>query len=100
MSNPSTAALAAKPGLADRLGLVVSGACVVHCLLVPVVIATLPLWPLADVLHGWLHPVVALILVPTTLVAAVSGYRKHSRKRIAALLMLASRTPAPPRRRP
>lgn len=88
MSNGSIPALSATPSLADRIGLVVSGVCVVHCLLVPVVLATLPLWPLASVLHGWLHPVIALILVPTTLVATVSGYRKHRRKRIVALLML------------
>lgn len=87
MSNVSTPALAAKSSLADRIGFVVSGVCVVHCLLVPAVIATLPLWPLADVLHGWLHPVFALILVPSTLIAAVYGYRTHGRKPIVTLLM-------------
>ncbi len=87
MSNvSSTATLAASPGLADRIGLIVSGACVVHCLVLPALVAMLPLWPTAGAWHGWLHPVFALILVPTTIGAAAAGYRKHGRRRIVVLL--------------
>ncbi|MFQ5571160.1 MAG: MerC domain-containing protein [Rhodothermales bacterium] len=70
----------------DRVGIAVSGICVVHCLLLPVALAVLPLWPLGEALHGWLHPVFALLLVPTTVMAAVSGYRKHRQQVVVALL--------------
>ncbi len=80
------AAPALKPSRWDRIGLAVSSVCVAHCLLLPVLVSTLPLWPLAEALHGWLHPVFALLLVPTTVAAAVYGYRKHGRWGIVALL--------------
>jgi len=76
----------AQPGRADRLGVLLSGVCMVHCLLLPVMLSTLPLWPAAAAWHRWLHPVFALILIPTTMVAAVAGYRKHGRRRIVGVL--------------
>ncbi len=83
---PLAAPPALKPSRWDRLGIAVSGVCVAHCLLLPALVSMLPLWPTAAAVHGWLHPVFALVLVPTTVLAAASGYRKHGQRRIVALL--------------
>jgi hypothetical protein len=61
----------------DRIGISLSGLCVLHCLSLPVVLALLPMWTLGESFHSWLHPVFAIILVPTTFVAAVGGFRRH-----------------------
>ncbi|MEZ4695351.1 MAG: MerC domain-containing protein [Rhodothermales bacterium] len=72
----------------DRLGIGVSGVCMVHCLLLPVVISALPMWASAQQVHGWLHPVFAVLLVPTTILALVSGYRRHRNVTIVALMTI------------
>ncbi len=74
------------PGLWDRVGISVSGICLVHCLLLPVALAALPLWPVFATVHAWLHPVFALLLVPTTLLALVGSYRQHRQNDIVVLL--------------
>lgn len=61
----------------DRVGVSLSGICVAHCLALPVLLASVPLWPFADRLHAWLHPVFAVLLVPTTAAAAWYGWREH-----------------------
>lgn len=71
----------------DRIGMGLSGVCLVHCLLVPVVLALLPLWPVGEAVHAWMHPVLALGLVPVTLVALVAGYRRHRSREVVALLL-------------
>lgn len=63
-----------------------SGLCVVHCLVLPVVVSLLPLWPAVAALDAWVHPFFALLLVPTTLLAAASGLRQHRQRRIAGWL--------------
>ncbi|GIV57182.1 MAG: MerC domain-containing protein [Bacteroidetes bacterium] len=77
---------ATKPDFWDRLGIGISGLCMIHCLLLPVVLALAPLWPMAEDLHAWLHPVFALLLVPTTLLAMAHGYRRHHDRRIVLWL--------------
>lgn len=74
------------PSRWDRIGLTMSGICLVHCLFLPIFVATLPLWPMAASLHDWLHPVFALLLIPITLLAMRSGLRKHGQKSPALLL--------------
>lgn len=49
----------------DRLGISLSGLCAVHCLFFPVVIALLPLWPVAKAIHFWTHPLLFLLIAPT-----------------------------------
>ncbi|GIV57095.1 MerC domain-containing protein [Rhodocaloribacter litoris] len=86
-TSPPLATLPARPPFWDRLGIGISGLCMIHCLLLPVVLALAPLWPMAEELHAWLHPVFALLLVPTTLLALVHGYRRHRNRRIAMWLV-------------
>ena len=66
MASPSALA---KASFWDRAGVVLSGLCAAHCLLMPVTLATLPLWPAASDAHAWLHPLFAVLLVPVTLFA-------------------------------
>lgn len=63
----------------DRLGIGLSGLCAVHCLLIPLVAALLPLWPVAESVHVWSHPVLFLLIVPTVWLALRNGgYRRRS----------------------
>ena len=60
----------------DRLGIAFSGACVVHCILV----AFLPLiFPaIATYTHStWVHVIVGIIILFTSPLAFIPGYRKH-----------------------
>ena len=72
----------AKASFWDRAGVVLSGLCAAHCLLMPVALATLPLWPAASDAHAWLHPLFAVLLVPVTLFAL-----RRRRDRATALLL-------------
>lgn len=58
--------LTARPGLLDRIGIGLSGLCVLHCLLMPLAIATLPLWGMALHAHELVHPIFAGMLIPVT----------------------------------
>lgn len=53
----------------DRLGIGISGLCAIHCLFFPVAIALLPLWPVAESIHDWTHPVLFILIVPTVIFA-------------------------------
>ena len=53
----------------DRVGVWVSSVCAVHCLLMPLLLLALPFWPGAHVIHEAAHPVLAVALVPITLMA-------------------------------
>lgn len=56
----------------DRAGLLLSGLCAVHCLLMPLLLVLLPLHG-AHALHDAWHPATAALLVPVTLRAAQRG---------------------------
>lgn len=72
-------------GSLDRLGIVASLACVVHCLAAPLLLLFLPVlgaW--------WSHPaahwVLAALVLPLAGIVIVRGYRKH-RRRIAVVAL-------------
>ena len=67
----------------DRIGIGISGLCAVHCLFFPVTLALLPLWPFAEVVHRWSHPVLFILIVPTVLFAV----RKHSKTFLIPMLL-------------
>jgi hypothetical protein len=48
----------------DRFGIGVSGICTIHCLIFPVIISVLPLWPAISTLYEWLHPAFIVLLIP------------------------------------
>ncbi len=70
----------------DRLGIGLSGLCAVHCLLTSIVLALLPLWPMAFDLDAWVHPVFAALLIPTTLLAIRRAVRHRHPKAVSVLL--------------
>lgn len=49
----------------DRIGIGLSGFCAIHCLFFPVIVALMPLFPVAETVHYWTHPVLFLLIVPT-----------------------------------
>lgn len=80
----------------DNVGMGVSGICIVHCLFTPVALVALHFLPLGDTplggtplleaLHHWIHPVLALMIVPVTLLAMWVGFRQH--RKLSILLPL------------
>jgi hypothetical protein len=65
--------------LSDRLGIGVSGLCLIHCTVVPVALVALPLFPLLEGVHELVHVLFLAILIPITTVAMYLGYRSHGR---------------------
>jgi hypothetical protein len=64
-------------GRLDRLGIILSGICIVHCLALPLLLAALPF--LGDSIlggHGF-HEWLLLAVLPVSLVALSFGYRRH-----------------------
>ena len=70
------------------MGIGLSGLCAIHCLLTSIVLAILPLWPLAFELDAWVHPVFALLLIPTTLLALHRAIR-HGHPPMVSVLLVA-----------
>lgn len=70
----------------DRLGIGLSALCMVHCLGLPLLIVLLPVWSLGWALHAWIHPVLAALLIPITLVALYHARRVRHVGRISVLL--------------
>ncbi|MCG8372041.1 MAG: MerC domain-containing protein [Balneolales bacterium] len=52
-------------GFWDRVGIGLSGICAIHCLLIPVSVALIPLWPAFEDLHGYTHLFFFLAIAPT-----------------------------------
>ncbi len=74
-----------KPGFWDRVGIGLSGICALHCLLVPVIVSLIPLWPAFEELHGYTHLFFFLAIAPTVI---LSLRRKH--ESLAATVFLIS----------
>ena len=53
----------------DKLGIMLSGFCAVHCLLFSAAIALLPLLPVSASVHAWTHPIFFVLIVPTVIYA-------------------------------
>lgn len=56
--------------LADRIGIGVSIICAIHCLLLPGLVALMPLWPALGAHEEWIHPLFLVIILPTVFYAA------------------------------
>ena len=72
----------ASKGFWDRLGIGLSGLCAIHCLLVPVFVSLIPLWPTLDNFHEYTHLVFFLAITPAVVLSikkrknlkSISGY--------------------------
>jgi hypothetical protein len=68
----------------DRVGLMASLICVVHCTLTPVFLFFLPV--LGSYFESpWVHVALALIVFPTGIFAFYSGYQMHHHAQILAV---------------
>ncbi|BDD66169.1 membrane protein [Sphingobium sp. TA15] len=69
----------------DRWGIIISSACLVHCLALPLAIALLPAIASSLPSDSWVHPVLIGLALPVTGGALWRGYRTHLRA-VPALL--------------
>ena len=68
----------------DKLGIFLSGICLLHCLITPVIITLIPIISINVLVEDLLfHQLMLWIVVPTSCVALFIGCRKHKRLPIA-----------------
>lgn len=67
-------------GIFDHAAIVMSGLCLVHCLLLPVIIALLPLLDQLNEAH--FHLQMLIVVIPVSLYAFAMGFRRHGNKAI------------------
>ena len=71
-------------GFWDRLGIGFSGLCAVHCLLTPVFVSLIPIWPTMEIFHDYSHFIFFLFIAP---VVYLSLRRKHEQKHVIYYLI-------------
>jgi hypothetical protein len=69
----------------DRLGLVLSFACLLHCLLTPLLVSLLPLFGLGLLASDSFHAVFAVGVLLAAALALIPGFRVHRRASVPAL---------------
>jgi hypothetical protein len=69
----------------DRVGLAASGLCLIHCVGTPLLVTVVSLAGLSLRGAGWVHPLLALVVVPVAAVALLRGYRRHGRAGVVVL---------------
>ncbi|NBC02217.1 MAG: MerC family mercury resistance protein, partial [Bacteroidetes bacterium] len=67
----------------DKVGICLSGLCALHCLLVPVFVALMPLWSVSLIVNEWVHPLFLFFIFPTIVLAVK---KSKSNKSIKILL--------------
>jgi len=82
---------ASQSDMLDKAAVALSGLCLLHCLLMPVIITALPFFGQFSARH--LHAEILTIVLPISLIALSIGFRRHADKRvvgwgIAGLLLL------------
>jgi uncharacterized membrane protein YfcA len=71
---------------ADRLGILASSICAVHCLLTPVVLSLSAVWAHYLPSDERFHRVIAFIVAGLGASAVVANYRRHRRRRVLLLM--------------
>ena len=69
----------------DKVGMILSAACAVHCVLGPAVILSMPIMARYYLAHPWFHVGFAFFIIPVGLVAFVKGYQHHKSALVLAL---------------
>ncbi|MBK7584382.1 MAG: MerC domain-containing protein [Myxococcales bacterium] len=69
----------------DTLGVIVSAACVVHCMAMPLVLSLLPALGLSFLANDGVHEVLAVLVVLLAVLAFVPGYRVHHLKYVPVI---------------
>lgn len=73
---------AASDALTDRIAVLLSGLCILHCLALPLLIVSTPF--VASLAGSHWHAPMLIIVVPVSVFAIVMGYRRHGNKAIPA----------------
>lgn len=81
-----------KKAILDKVAVGLSGLCLLHCLLLPFVVAVLPF--LGQIGNDHFHAEMLLFVVPVSVIALGVGYRRHHRAAVlvfgaAGLIILA-----------
>jgi len=76
---------AARPRLADLLGMALSATCIVHCLALPMLLLLAPALSHWIALPEWTHAAILLLALPAAFVAMRGGWRRHARSWPAGL---------------
>ncbi|NEU82772.1 MerC domain-containing protein [Nostoc sp. UIC 10630] len=66
--------------LLDKLAIALSGLCVIHCLLTPVVLVLFPMLMAASNVNESLHWLLLTIILPTSLLALFLGHLRYKDK--------------------
>ena len=72
----------------DKVGIWLSGLCLIHCVGTVVALALLPVLSFNEATHEYVHIVLAVILPTIALLAFIPGYRRHHDKLVIALGVL------------
>ncbi len=70
---------AARPRLADLMGIGLSLTCLVHCLALPLIILIAPALSRWIALPEWVHAAILLLALPAAMMAMRGGWRRHRR---------------------
>lgn len=74
--------------LADKAGICLSVICIVHCILTPVILLSLPAMHLFDWWHNSLHVIFAVIIPLLALAAFIPGYKLHGDSRVFKISLI------------
>ncbi len=74
-----------KPSGWDRIGIILSGACIIHCMVFPLISASVLIAGVGLGTEDLTHRVLFLLLAATGLLAFIPGMRKHKDKRVLAV---------------
>lgn len=75
-------------GLLDRISVVFSGLCILHCLALPVFLLIVPLTGGLIASDTHFHEAMLLVIGPVSLLAFYAGFRKHHSTRVLLLGMI------------
>jgi hypothetical protein len=70
---------AARPRLADLLGITLSLTCLIHCLALPLLILLAPALAAWIAIPEWAHAVILMLALPAAMLAMADGWRRHGR---------------------
>jgi uncharacterized membrane protein YfcA len=73
-------------GVVDRVGMVASAACFVHCLLTPVVLSLISVYAHFLPSEEHIHRVLAVCVATIGALSLLLGYRKHRRQSVLHLM--------------
>ena len=71
---------------ADRLGIIASAVCFVHCILTPIVLSLSAVWAHYLPSEERFHRVFAVLVASIGCFAVINGYRRHRRSRVLVLM--------------